>query len=185
MALEIPQSKDYIPPFHPFGSIGQHLPHLRAPQPSGIEAPRPGFFQGVTAAVRSDWAIPYIMNEWRDSGFSSDINFRASDHWEELAEGVPADYAAELNSAVSYDHAKELQKRLIQKGKDRETLSRMGVPGVMLRMGMSIVDPAAIAVSAATFGLATPLIYASKATRLQRMARVGLVTMSGESLNSE
>ena len=105
--------------------------------------------------------------DWMDRGFSEE-------EFASATEGLQPNYYGFLDSAVSMEHAMMLREQALKEQGDVERVAAMGWGGIALNIGTSMIDPVAIGVSAATEGLAAPVIYSAKLGRAARMLRAGV-----------
>lgn len=144
----------------------------------------PGMFEAVGAAVGSEWMAAW-GGRWlgrRGYEFDPDFDPTEEDTWKRLTDGLPNDTWWSFHEAVSFDHAMKIREQQLEVADKREKLAAMGWTGAALRMGAMILDPAAMGISAVSFGAAAPAIYGQKLTRIQRLVRGGLVGGGSEAL---
>ena len=135
----------------------------------------PGFFRAVADSVNSENSLAFLYRGLdRYMSFSFDPAFDPLDH-PDLLEGLDSGQMAELGNATSLRHAESIKRGLVSTRESRERLGQLGLKGAGLRILAQILDPAAIAVSAASVGLASPFVFATKAGRLTRLARGGAI----------
>jgi len=128
------------------------------------------FGEAVSAAYQTDNMMAYLFKDKPE--FEYDPNYSLTDElYTKATEGIPSDYHDFVSDAVSEPHLMRLRENVQESLKREETLANYGWSGVGLRMAMSVLDPAAIAATVATDGLAAPLVWGGKATRLARALR--------------
>ncbi len=121
--------------------------------------------------IDEDWGLSYVF-EGREE-FKPDPDFELTESFaKELIADLPEDYHAPiLENSFSESQARfQRQEALKQFAFDKD-IGELGWKGVALRMGAAVVDPFAIAVSIATEGVAAPLIWGNKLSRLGRVFR--------------
>ncbi len=99
--------------------------------------------------------------------FDYDFSSLSPEQYKELAvEGRDPRLLEEYASAVSFDHAKAIKQQQDRRLEALRTLEAGGVGGFAARVVTSLFDPAALALTAVTEGVAAPYILGAKATRL-------------------
>lgn len=136
----------------------------------------PGLYGMLGHAANSDHLMPWLLNALERDGLPDDPNFKGVFADDKLAQAMTKDlapdYWEELLDARSLQEAQIIRRRLLDVQESRRQLEQMGYGGVALRMGASLLDPAAFAVGALTGGGS---FIAQGSTRLARMGRAGLV----------
>jgi len=132
------------------------------------------FNDALSAAFAEDNAMSWIYNGLEDHEPDPDF-FLDDKSYAEFTKDIPTEYHDFLEDAVSRPHAEKLRDRVLESMKNEKTLADYGWGGVPLRLAAATIDPAAIAATALTEGIAAPFIWGSKATRLGRAFR-GLAT---------
>ena len=128
----------------------------------------------TSAAFAEDNAMSWIYNGFEDH--EPDENFLLNDElYDEFTKDIPLEYHDFLEDAVSKPHAEKLRERVLQSLENEKTLAGYGWSAIPLRLAAATIDPAAIAATVLTEGVAAPFIWGSKATRLARAFR-GLAT---------
>ena len=146
-----------------------------------IDAQRPGFFQAIHDAASSEWVSAWALRQGARAGFQFDPDWTLDDaQLKDLTQGIPEDYWGEFTGAISRMHADRIREQLLGVAETRKRLASLGIRGIALRIGANIFDPAAIAVMAATAGVAGEAVYGVKLNRLQRLVRGGLVAAGTE-----
>lgn len=125
-------------------------------------------------ALKAAFAEENIMSwVYRNSEeFTPDPDFKLDkEQYDKLVEGIPEEYRDFLLDATSLAHAKALREQVLISMENEEILKQYGWSGVGLRVVATMVDPAAIGATIVTEGIAAPVIWGSKATRLARAFR--------------
>lgn len=104
--------------------------------------------------------------------FTPDPDFKLEkDAYDKLVKDIPEEYRDFLFEATSLAHAEALREQVLISMENEEILQQYGWSGVGLRVVATMLDPAAIGVTVLTEGVAAPLIWGNKATRLSRAFR--------------
>lgn len=128
------------------------------------------FGQAVDAAFAEENTMAWIFNGLED--YEPDENFDLTPELvEELTAGIPEDRHDFIADAVSLPHAQKLRERALESVNNQQTLAKYGWGGVGLQMAAATLDVPAIVATFATEGVAAPLIWGGKATRLGRAFR--------------
>lgn len=136
----------------------------------------PGLWEGFKTAVDEQWVATSVLRQMGKESFTPDPNFQFDDAlWEQVSTGLPEDYQNAFAHATSRDHALAIAEETRKSFERDQKLGSMGWTGVGLQLGASILDPVAIAASALTEGMAAPMIYGAKATKISRFLRAGAV----------
>ena len=124
------------------------------------------------ASIEEDQILSYMFQDRPefapDEGWAEKLNMQ---DYEELTEGIPEDYHDFLEDTVSYDHAKATREYVLHSLENEEKMASWGWTGVGMRIAMNIADPVAIGATIATEGVAAPLIWGAKLSRIGRIAR--------------
>lgn len=137
---------------------------------------QPSFWDATKMAVDQEWVSSAILRQMGKEEFKPDVNFTFSKElFDEVSEGLPAEYAEGLSGATSEAHARAIADTLRKELATNQKLGSLGWGGTGLRLGAAILDPAAIAISAASEGTAAPFIYGAKISRAGRALRAGAV----------
>ena len=124
------------------------------------------------ASLEEDQMLSYMFQDRPefvpDEGWAEKLSMQ---DYEELTEGIPEDYHDFLEDTVSYDHAKATREYVLHSLKNEEKMASWGWSGVPMRIALNIADPVAIGATVATEGVAAPLIWGSKLTRIGRIVR--------------
>ena len=128
------------------------------------------FGKAVDAAFAEENTMSWIFNGLEDH--EPDRKFDLTPELiEQYTEGVPEDRKDYVVDAVSLPHLQKLHDRAKESLKNQDTLAKYGWGGVGLQMAAATLDVPAIAATIATEGIAAPLIWGGKATRLARTFR--------------
>lgn len=137
---------------------------------AALEAEKPTFGEAVKASVEEDWIMSWAMRGREE--FLPDPDFSISDvDYGRITSGLPEDYHGFVEDAVSAAHLQSLRQEAIRTYQNDQKLAQLGWGGVGVRFGAALADPAAIGISIATEGVAAPLIWGNKLSRLQRAFR--------------
>lgn len=124
------------------------------------------------ASFEEDQILSYVFQDRPDfapdEGWADKLNMET---YQELTKGIPEDYHDFLEDTVSLEHAKATREYVLHSLKNEEKMQSWGWSGVPLRMALNIADPAAIAATVATEGVAAPLIWGAKLSRIGRIVR--------------
>lgn len=128
------------------------------------------FGQAVDAAFAEENTMSWIFNGLEDH--EPDMEFDLTPELiEQYTEGVPEDRKDYVVDAVSLPHLQKLHDRAKESLKNQDTLAKYGWGGLGLQVAAATLDVPAIAATIATEGIAAPLIWGGKATRLARTFR--------------
>jgi hypothetical protein len=136
---------------------------------------------GTTAdAINSEWSTAWIGRLIGQSGFEEDPNYTIDEEeFKRLAEGLPEDMLGEFENVRSPAHAEQIRSQLLDVADARQRLGQLGYVGGAARMIAAMTDPVDIAVGiaagAATGGAGGVAAVATKADRIRRMVRAGLI----------
>jgi len=134
-----------------------------------------GFFTAGRAAFAEDNTMSWVFNGLYD--FEPDPDFKLTDeNYDRFTKDIPQEYHDFLDDVVSDAHAEKLRERVLVSLKNEEKLARYGWGSIPLRLTASVIDPVAIGATVMTEGMAAPVIWGGKLTRMQRAFRVGLAT---------
>ena len=137
---------------------------------AALEAEKPTFGEAVKASVDEDWIMSWALRGREE--FSPDPDFQVSKaDYGRITSGLPEDYHGFVEDAVSAAHLESLREEAIRTYQNDQKLAQLGWGGVGVRFGVALADPAAIGLSIATEGVAAPLIWGNKLSRLQRAFR--------------
>ena len=146
-----------------------------------LEAQKPTLGEAIKASVDEDWIMSWAMRDREE--FLPDPDFQISkDEFDKITSGLPEDYHGFVEDAVSPAHLQSLREEAIRTFENDKKLEQLGWRGVGVRFGVALADPAAIGVSIATEGVAAPLIWGNKLSRLQRAFRGGTAAATTNAL---
>lgn len=160
---------------------GLVVPHAN-PTPSYLserdtstpEGEQVSMWEGLKAAVESEWAGSWALAQMGEEDFKPDENFRYSEElWQELTDGLPEAYHEMFDNAVSLAHARAIRERADEMVETDQKLASLGGWGTAMQIGAAVLDPVAIGASVMTEGFAAPLVYGAKLTRVGRALRAG------------
>lgn len=144
----------------------------------------PGLIELVGDAISSNWVEmgfiralgrrPYTI----DPGFNPYSN---DDTFNALTQGLDQSYWRAFDDATSLAHAQKIREQQLEVQQSAQNLAAAGWGGIGLSFAAAVLDPAAIALAAATGGLAGPYIWGSKLSRLSRFLRGGALA-AGENV---
>lgn len=130
------------------------------------------FFEFASASLEEDQILSYMLEDKEefapDDGWADALN---EDLYKELTADIPEEYHDYLEDTVSLGHARATREYVMQSLKNEEKMASWGWSGVPMRIALNIADPVAIGATVATEGVAAPLIWGGKATRLARIVR--------------
>lgn len=161
---------------------GLNVPHAN-PTPSYLSrreerdlmGPDVGAWEGMKEAISSEWAGSWALAQMGADEFRPDPEFRYSEElWKELTDGLPDDYHSIFDDAVSEAHARALRERADEMVESDQKLAQLGGWGTAMRIGAAVFDPVAIGASLLTEGVAAPVLFGAKATRVGRALRAGV-----------
>lgn len=136
-----------------------------------IDAPEIGLWDGVKAAVDSNWSVAWALKESPSSGIDPDFFGQVkADAFKEMSAGIPEDYWDGMIGAQSSEEMRQQMQIAKDQMKNDQVLASFGWGGVALNMAAAVLDPVAIGVSVATEGAMAPVIAASKLGRIGRIA---------------
>jgi hypothetical protein len=137
-----------------------------------LEAQKPTFGEAVKASVDEDWMMSWALRGREE--FAPDPDFQLStEDYNRVTAGLPEEYHGFVEDAYSMAQLESLREEAFRTYENDRKLSQLGWGGVGIRFGVALADPAAIGLSIATEGVAAPLIWGNKLTRLQRAFRGG------------
>ncbi len=139
--------------------------------------------EGISLAIESEQIIPSILKSFSQEKLIPNYDFKIDDElFKDLSKDVNPEYWDEFATASSKAQAYQIKQKILNQQQANEKLSTLGFTGTALRIGASILDPAALTADVFTFGLARPFIYANKAARYSKYMRGGLVGATQASL---
>ena len=128
------------------------------------------FGQAVDAAFAEENTMSWIFNGLESH--EPDEEFRLTPELiEQYTDGIPEDRRDYVVDAVSLPHLQKMHERAKESIKNQETIAKYGWGGVALQVAAATADLPAIAATIATEGVAAPLIWGNKASRLARVFR--------------
>ena len=137
-----------------------------------LEAQKPTFGEAVRASVQEDWMMSWALRGREE--FAPDPDFQLSiEERRKATSGLPEEYHGFVEDAYSMPQLESLREEAFRTYENDQKLAQLGWGGVGIRFGVALADPAAIGLSIATEGVAAPLIWGNKLTRLQRAFRGG------------
>lgn len=141
---------------------------------AALEAATPGLIEAAGIAIDEQWVANTMLRQIGQGDFAPDPNFQFSDElWAEVTEGLPEGYHEVFGEATSAAHARALAEST-RNSFDRDVkLAQLGWGGIGLQVGAAILDPVALAATAATEGALGPVIYGAKISRLSRAVLSG------------
>jgi len=145
---------------------------LKSQEPLEVqEKPSKLNFEIIKNIVAEDWMISYALQGNED--LEPDPNFVFTPELqEEILEGINPDYQLDiLENSLSEGQARSLKEEALRKQKFDEEISSLGWKGVLARMGLTVADPFAIFVALGTEGVAAPLVFGNKLSRLGKIIR--------------
>ena len=95
-----------------------------------------------------------------------------SPEWKQLTDGIPERFWDSFSAALSESHAQQIRARVLEEMAAEEELAQYGGWGIAGRLAVNILDPGAIALSAATLGLGT-FAKGARLVKTARNARIG------------
>ena len=132
--------------------------------------------EGISLAIKQEQILPSILKSFSQEELEPNYNFRIDDKlFDELSKDIDIQYWDEFSNASSKKQAFQIRQRILDAQEANKKLSTLGFTGTALRVGAAILDPAALAADAVTFGLARPFIYANRASRISKYIRGGFV----------
>ncbi|WP_422049734.1 hypothetical protein [Shimia sp.] len=144
-----------------------------------VEASTPTWWDASKMAANEEWIGLHAARQIGQEQFTPDADFRLTDDLlKEVTEGLDEVYHSGLGAATSEAHLRALASELQREQQIDQELAGLGWAGTGLRIGAAILDPVAIAATAATEGLAAPVIYGAKVGRVGRALRAGTVAGS-------
>lgn len=135
------------------------------------------------ASLEEDQILSYVFQDRPDfapdEGWADKLNMET---YQELTKDIPEPFHDFLEDTVSLEHAKATREYVLHSLKNEEKMASWGWSGVPMRIALNIADPAAIAATIATEGVAAPLIWGAKLSRIGRIVRgatAGAATNAG------
>lgn len=143
-----------------------------AEQKRQIQAAQPevSFSEFVGLSTEEDWMLSYLFDGKEEYAPDEDYSL-TEEQYTELTADMPEDYHDYLEETVSLEHARAMRTKVLDSIEREKKMATWGWKGTALRMGVAVLDPAAIGISVATEGVAAPLIFGQKISRIGRIAR--------------
>jgi hypothetical protein len=135
------------------------------------KAEGPGLWGTLSAAIDENSITKDLLTAKPE--FTPDLNYRLDDkEVKNLQEtyGIRDDNLSDLEDAVSPGHAEWLSKQIQAKQQRQDTIAQAGVGGIAASLAVGMLDPASLAASVASGGLASMAATAVRAGRLGRAA---------------
>jgi hypothetical protein len=137
------------------------------------------FFEAVAASASTDWMVSNIVSQL-GSEYEEDPDFEISpEEWATVSAEYPEIYHDKLLGARSAGDFAERQAWVEEDVRVNNKLDDMGWQGTVIRGGMMIMDPAALASIVASEGIVAPIVAAAK------FGRLGRILMRGTALSTE
>jgi len=124
------------------------------------------------ASFEEDQMLSYFLQDnpdfAPDEDWAEQLNMET---YQELTKDIPEDFHGFLDDTVSLEHAKATREYVLRSLENEKKMASWGWSGVPLRMALTIADPVAIGATVVTEGVAAPLIWGSKLSRIGRVVR--------------
>lgn len=170
--MEIKKEEDqFLKPTTPVAAFERRAAEEKA------EEEKPTIGEAIKASVDEDWMMSWALRDRPEYAPDPDFFLEKEDYQKAIA-GLPEEYHGFVEDAVSMPHLMDLRQRALQSYETDKKLGQLGWAGVGVRFGVALSDPAAIGLSVATEGVAAPLIWGNKLSRLQRAFRGGTAAAS-------
>ena len=160
------EEEDFLAPVTPVTAFERRKAEMEA------EAAKPTIGEAIKASVQEDWMMSWALRDREEFAPDPDFYLEKEDYQKAVA-GLPEDYHGFVEDAVSPAHLNSLRKEALQTYENDKKLAQLGWKGVGVRFGVALSDPGAIGLSIATEGVAAPMIWGNKLTRLGRAFRGG------------
>lgn len=129
----------------------------------------------VSASIQEDQIASYVFADSEDFMPDQDWPNQLDETvFNELTADIPEDYHDFLEDTVSYSHAKAMRERVLKSVENEQAMASWGWSGIPMRIATNIADPFAIGATVVTEGVAAPLIWGAKATRIGRIVKGAL-----------
>ncbi len=134
----------------------------------------PGLLEGVGLAIANTWSV---AAPFKALGYQTpDPDFKVTPELlKERASDIPTEQLDEFVGAVSEEHFDAIKNRILKQMETDQKLASMGGKGIALQVGAALLDPGALAataaIGAATGGLGLPAAVAA------RYGRVGVIAL--------
>lgn len=107
--------------------------------------------------------------------FRVDDGYSADRDWQELTKDIPPQWHTEFAFAVNRDHAFAMRESILSRLDKQRELQEGGWKATPARLLAGVLDPAAIAVTVGTSGLAAEAFGVTRAFTLANAAKAGLI----------
>ena len=146
-----------------------------------LEEQKPTFGEALRASAQEDWMLSWALRGREE--FAPDPDFKlTAEEITRVTAGLPEDYHGFVEDAFSMAQLESLREEAFRTYENDKKLAQLGWGGVATRFGVALADPAAIGISIATEGVAAPLIWGNKLSRLQRAFRGGAAAATTNAL---
>jgi len=170
--MEIKKEEDqFLKPTTPVTAFERRAAEERA------EEEKPTIGEAIKASVDEDWMMSWALRDRPEYAPDPDLYLEKEDY-QKLTAGLPEEYHGFIEDGVSMPHLMDLRQRALQSYETDKMLGQLGWTGAGVRLGVAISDPAAIGLTVATEGVAAPMIWGNKLSRLQRAFRGGTAAAS-------
>jgi len=168
--------EDFLTPSKPVAvETPEFQAFAKAERQREIEAQKPevSFSDFIGASIEEDWMTSYAFQNKEE--FAPDLNYLKEgldqELYDELTAGIPENYHDYLEDTVSEAHARSMRETVLQSVENEKKMQSWGWYGVPLRLATNIADPGAIGATLLTEGVAAPLIWGNKLSRVGRIVR--------------
>lgn len=169
------EEEDFLAPVTPVTAFERRKAEMEA------EAAKPTIGEAIKASVQEDWMMSWALRDREEFAPDPDFYLEKEDYQKAVA-GLPEDYHGFVEDAVSPAHLNALREEALQTYENDKKLAQLGWKGVGVRFGVALSDPGAIGLSIATEGVAAPMIWGNKLTRLGRAFRGGTAAATTNAL---
>ena len=169
------EEEDFLAPVTPVTAFERRKAEMEA------EAAKPTIGEAIKASVQEDWMMSWALRDREEFAPDPDFYLEKEDYQKAVA-GLPEDYHGFVEDAVSPAHLNALREEALQTYENDKKLAQLGWKGVGVRFGVTLSDPGAIGLSIATEGVAAPMIWGNKLTRLGRAFRGGTAAATTNAL---
>lgn len=141
-----------------------------------LEAQQPGLWEGFKSARQLEATGPNILRAIGREDHAPDPDFlMTEDLWTYLTTDIKPEFQSKFLDVQSEAQARQLRDNILFEQGHEAELGKLGLKGLGLRVTAALFDETALAAIIASEGVAAPWILASKATRLTRAIRSGIV----------
>ena len=168
--------EDFLTPSKPVAvETPEFQAFAKAERQREIEAQKPevSFSDFIGASIEEDWMTSYAFQNKEE--FAPDLNYLKEgidqELYDELTAGSAANFHDYLEDTVSEAHARSMRETVLQSVENEKKMQSWGWYGVPLRLATNIADPGAIGATLLTEGVAAPLIWGNKLSRVGRIVR--------------